>query len=276
MSWRAVAPTGVLLIFPLTAVLLFFVIPADQQMLLALDHRQPRWYQFVTAVVVHRDAEHLWTNVIGFAFAYAAWMQLVRLGGQAARGRKVAVIAVIVGPIATTMLSLLAYDAVLSVTISLDRGMSGMVGMMSGLLIYEVVLITMRAAGGRLGALLTGGYILVMLLTLETLNGELTPALGWTAVAAIVVGGGGGILLWGRGRLKRWARVHPELFYTLLVAVPWSVFLFVALLPASMQGPGGMTNVVAHGGGILLGMLIGQIVRSDQVPIPAERPVAGS
>jgi hypothetical protein len=276
MSWRAVVPTGLLLIFPVVSVVLFLLLPADQQMQLALDHREPRWYQFVTAVVIHRDAPHLRANVVGYAFAYLAWVQLIRLGGQAARGRKIAAIALVVGPVATMLLSLLAYDAVSAVNVSLDRGMSGMVGLMTGLLMYEIVLIALRAAGGRIGAGLTGGYILVMLLTLQTVNGRVAPIIGWGGVATLIVGGGGMLLVWGRERLQAWASVHPELFYTLLVAVPWSVFLFVGLLPASMEGPAGMTNIVAHGGGIILGMVLGQVVQSAQVPIPAEVNSVGS
>jgi hypothetical protein len=225
--------------------------------------------------VIHRDAEHLWSNVVSFSFAYTAWVQLIRLGGQARRGRRIAAIVTVVGPLATTVLSLVAYDAVLTVNISLDRGLSGMVGVMTGLLIYEVVMLTMRAAGGRLGALVSGGYILGMMLSLQTVNGQVAPIIGWGGLAVLILAGGV-LLWWGRARLRAWARERPELFYTLLVAVPWSVFLFIGLLPASMQGPDGMTNIVAHGGGIVVGMVIGQLVRTAQVPIPAERTSVGS
>ena len=275
MSWRAVAFTGVLVAFPIAAVVLFTFIPPEQQMLLALDHRQPRWYQFVTAVVIHRDADHLWSNVVSFAFAYVAWVQLIRLGGQPARGRKIAAIALVIGPVGTMVLSLLAYDAVLTVDISLDRGLSGMVGLMTGLLIYEMVTICMRAVGDRLGAIIAAGYIAVMLLTLQVVNGQLPPLFGESGIA-LLLGGGGVLAFWGRTRLRRWGRAHPELMLTLLVAGPWSVFLFVGLLPASMQGPDGLTNVVAHGGGLVLGMLIALLVQTDQVPIPPERVSSGS
>jgi hypothetical protein len=275
MSWRAVAFTGVLVAFPIAAVVLFFFTTPEQQMLLALDHRQPRWYQFMTAVVIHRDADHLWANVVSFAFAYVAWVQLIRLGGQAARGRKIAAIALVIGPIGTTAVSLLAYDAVLTVDISLDRGLSGMVGLMTGLLIYEVVTICMRAAGDRIGAIVAAGYIMVMLLTLQTVNGQLPPLFGGGGIALLLIGGGA-LAFWGRTRLRRWGRAHPELLFTLLVAGPWSVFLFVGLLPPSMQGPDGLTNVVAHGGGIVLGMLIGLLVQTDQVPIPVDGVSTGS
>ena len=275
MTWRAVAPTGILVIFPVASILLFVLMAPDQQLVLALDHRDPQWYQFITAVVIHRDAEHLWSNVVSFSFAYTAWVQLIRLGGQARRGRRIAAIVTVVGPLATTVLSLVAYDAVLTVNISLDRGLSGMVGVMTGLLIYEVVMLTMRAAGGRLGALVSGGYILGMMLSLQTVNGQVAPIIGWGGLAVLILAGGV-LLWWGRARLRAWARERPELFYTLLVAVPWSVFLFIGLLPASMQGPDGMTNIVAHGGGIVVGMVIGQLVRTAQVPIPAGRTSAGS
>lgn len=275
MTWRAVAPTGILVMFPVASILLFVLMAPDQQLVLALDHRDPQWYQFMTAVVIHRDAEHLWSNVVSFSFAYTAWVQLIRLGGQARRGRRIAAIVTVVGPLATTVLSLVAYDAVLTVNISLDRGLSGMVGVMTGLLIYEVVMLTMRAAGGRLGALVSGGYILGMMLSLQTVNGQVAPIIGWAGLAVLIVAGGV-LLWWGRARLRAWARERPELFYTLLVAVPWSVFLFIGLLPASMQGPDGMTNIVAHGGGIVVGMVIGQLVRTAQVPIPAERTSVGS
>ena len=275
MTWRAVAPTGILVIFPVASILLFVLMAPDQQLVLALDHRDPQWYQFMTAVVIHRDAEHLWSNVVSFSFAYTAWVQLIRLGGQARRGRRIAAIVTVVGPLATTVLSLVAYDAVLTVNISLDRGLSGMVGVMTGLLIYEVVMLTMRAAGGRLGALVSGGYILGMMLSLQTVNGQVAPIIGWGGLAVLILAGGV-LLWWGRARLRAWARERPELFYTLLVAVPWSVFLFIGLLPASMQGPDGMTNIVAHGGGIVVGMVIGQLVRTAQVPIPAGRTSAGS
>lgn len=275
MTWRAVAPTGILVIFPVASILLFILMAPDQQLVLALDHRDPQWYQFITAVVIHRDAEHLWSNVVSFSFAYTAWVQLIRLGGQARRGRRIAAIVTVVGPLATTVLSLVAYDAVLTVNISLDRGLSGMVGVMTGLLIYEVVMLTMRAAGGRLGALVSGGYILGMMLSLQTVNGQVAPIIGWGGLAVLILAGGV-LLWWGRARLRAWARERPELFYTLLVAVPWSVFLFIGLLPASMQGPDGMTNIVAHGGGIVVGMVIGQLVRTAQVPIPAGRTSAGS
>jgi hypothetical protein len=275
MTWRAVAPTGILVIFPVASILLFVLMAPDQQLVLALDHRDPQWYQFITAVVIHRDAEHLWSNVVSFSFAYTAWVQLIRLGGQARRGRRIAAIVTVVGPLATTVLSLVAYDAVLTVNISLDRGLSGMVGVMTGLLIYEVVMLTMRAAGGRLGALVSGGYILGMMLSLQTVNGQVAPIIGWGGLAVLILAGGV-LLWWGRARLRAWARERPELFYTLLVAVPWSVFLFIGLLPASMQGPDGMTNIVAHGGGIVVGMVIGQLVRTAQVPIPADRTSVGS
>lgn len=275
MTWRAVAPTGILVMFPVASILLFVLMAPDQQLVLALDHRDPQWYQFMTAVVIHRDAEHLWSNVVSFSFAYTAWVQLIRLGGQARRGRRIAAIVTVVGPLATTVLSLMAYDAVLTVNISLDRGLSGMVGVMTGLLIYEVVMLTMRAAGGRLGALVSGGYILGMMLSLQTVNGQVAPIIGWGGLAVLILAGGV-LLWWGRARLRAWARERPELFYTLLVAVPWSVFLFIGLLPASMQGPDGMTNIVAHGGGIVVGMVIGQLVRTAQVPIPAGRTSAGS
>ena len=275
MTWRAVAPTGILVIFPVASILLFVLMAPDQQLVLALDHRDPQWYQFMTAVVIHRDAEHLWSNVVSFSFAYTAWVQLIRLGGQARRGRRIAAIVTVVGPLATTVLSLVAYDAVLTVNISLDRGLSGMVGVMTGLLIYEVVMLTMRAAGGRLGALVSGGYILGMMLSLQTVNGQVAPIIGWGGLAVLILAGGV-LLWWGRARLRAWARERPELFYTLLVAVPWSVFLFIGLLPASMQGPDGMTNIVAHGGGIVVGMVIGQLVRTAQVPIPADRTSVGS
>lgn len=275
MTWRAVAPTGILVMFPVASILLFVLMAPDQQLVLALDHRDPQWYQFMTAVVIHRDAEHLWSNVVSFSFAYTAWVQLIRLGGQARRGRRIAAIVTVVGPLATTVLSLVAYDAVLTVNISLDRGLSGMVGVMTGLLIYEVVMLTMRAAGGRLGALVSGGYILGMMLSLQTVNGQVAPIIGWGGLAVLILAGGV-LLWWGRARLRAWARERPELFYTLLVAVPWSVFLFIGLLPASMQGPDGMTNIVAHGGGIVVGMVIGQLVRTAQVPIPAGRTSAGS
>jgi hypothetical protein len=275
MSWRAVAPTGILVIFPVVSILLFGLMAPDHQLLLALDHREPRWYQFMTAVVIHRDADHLWSNVVSFSFAYTAWVQLIRLGGQARRGRRIAAIVVVVGPLATTVLSLLAYDAVLTIDISLDRGLSGMVGVMTGLLIYEVVMLTMRAAGGRLGTLVSGGYILAMILSLQTVNGQVAPVVGGGSLTALILGGCV-LLWWGRARLRAWARERPELFYTLLVAVPWSVFLFIGLLPATMAGPNGMTNVVAHGGGIVVGMVIGQLVGTAQVPIPTDQTSAGS
>lgn len=261
---RDVFKTLVLLVIPVMLTVIYYGTSPSFQQTLALDHTNPHLYNFWTNALVHdhRPGDgHLLGNIVGYLLlVFPCWiLQIYR--DQERRFWTGLAIVIVIGPFIISASSYIAFYEILGLELQNDRGFSGIVGALAGLLLMSILYTFAQKQEESIAVLSMGLYFGYMMLGLGVLTGRVV-AVGLGAL--IIVGMFAGTqtqYVASAAELSEWGNKNARLSLVLVVAILVSVLAFAASLPSDITSDGGVTNIVAHGTGILFGMAVAGSLR---------------
>lgn len=241
-------------------VAIHFLLPAGIQDQLAFDHGQFAPWSLLTAAYVHNSTQHLFNNLGGYGVG--ATIAYILCVGQDRRRWFWTTIAgfLLVLPILVSSTSYVAFQA-LGIEPT-TRGFSGVVAGFAGFILVALVRHIGDRYGASAGQSVGQGVFLILL-------GEI--AVIYTGVPSLLVSGllvVGLLLSFGslglRGLRRDWdpderTELVLEGVFSGLVVVLLLVFVW-ALFPTTLVRGGTTTNIVAHGSGLLYGVVVSIIL----------------
>lgn len=262
MLRRNLRETLVLCSIPVVLAFLYYAASISLQEYLTLNHTNPRWFAFWTNAFVHEHQQgdaHLVENVVAYLLLVFPAFALFRIRGVSRRFWVAFVLIVLIGPVVSSVSSYIAFHEILALQIQNDRGFSGVVGAFDGFLIVTILYVLGREQPEPVALLSMGLYFAYLLMGLGATTGRVTLlAVGVVVLLATTVAGRSGyVARW--SELSEWGYRNRRLGIALVVACFVSTLAFAAALPSDITTGGSVTNIVAHGAGILFGMLVGAV-----------------
>lgn len=256
-----------LIFFALAGVLaaIYYLSPTSFQLALSLDHTDPQLYAFWTNSLVHAHQPwdlHLWGNIIFYlALVFPTW-KLYELRDQKRWFWTGFILILVLGPIVSSVSGYLTFNQIPELQIQFDRGFSGVVGAFNGFLIMTIIQTFAREQEEPVAILSAVIYLAYLLLGLGVVSRRFEVAVfGLLLFVGVLVGAQTRHVASGE-QLSKWGYEHRALSITIVVAALVSTLAFVAALPPNIvNNSGGLTNVVAHGAGIIFGMMVEYLVR---------------
>jgi len=259
ISTREALQAVVLLMIPATLAVIYYFTSLSFQQSLVLDHTNPRLHNFWTNTLVHdhRPGDgHLIGNIIGYLILVFPCWSLQIYGGQERRFWAGLAIILAIGPFIISACSYIVFYEILGVEIVNDRGFSGVVSALAGFLLTSILYTFAQKQEESVAMLSMGLYFGSMMLGLGVLT-ERFLALGVGVLIFI------GILAATRTEyvapvteLSEWARENGGMGQVVVISILVSVLGFAMSFPPDITAGSGLTNVVAHGSGILFGMAV--------------------
>lgn len=261
---RDILKTLVLLTIPAVLAVIYYGTSLSFQQFLALDHTNPRLLNFWTNALVHDHRlgdGHLIGNIVGYLLlVFPCWiLQIYR--GMERRFWTGLTIILVIGPVIISASSYLAFYEIMGLEFQNDRGFSGVVSALAGFLLMSVLDTFAQKQEEPVAILSMGLYFGYLLLGLGIMTGRISAiGLGVLIIAGTYAGT--------RTRyvapvieLSEWGHDNRRLSLVLIIAVFVSVFGFGASLPSDIISGSGVTNIVAHGAGLLFGMAVAATMR---------------
>ena len=265
-------------VVPLVAV--YYLVPAGVQEQLVLDYRSPTVTDVFASTYLHNPgpgAIHLWGNVLSFLLvALPAWW-LHLLTGRRRQFWMVMTAILFVFPVFVSAGSYAWFTYVLDASSVTTRGFSGVVGAVAGYLIISVLFHVATIREEDLLRSLSGVIVSAVTATLLVVNADqFVPVLVVvrdvvppSALAATALG-----TVYTTRRLHvveprsmaAWGERNPGEAAAVVVGTVAFVAVFMAAFPSNPAPSGPVVNVVAHGTGVLLGVLTCAVVESFEAP----------
>lgn len=255
---RNILEFTILLSIPAILVLLYYIAPIHLQEQLTLNHTNLRWYAFWTNAYIHEHQpgdKHLLMNVVAYLLLIFPTLAIYKLRGQARRFWIVFAVIIAITPLVTSISSYIAFHEILGLQILNDRGFSGVVGAFDGFLIVTILSVFASEQPEPVGMHSMGLYFAYLIMGLGAV----------TSRPLFLVIGVLGLLItllatkteyvssW--PELSSWGFAHPRMSIALIAAIFVSALAFAAALPNDITSGGSLKNIVAHGAGIVFGML---------------------
>lgn len=269
----------VLLTIPAILAVIYYRTTLSFQQSLALDHTQPRIHNFWTNALVHDHQpgdRHLINNICGYLLlVFPCWILYIYREHEHQFWTGLVIILTL-GPFIISVSSYIAFNELLGVTIENDRGFSGVVGAIAGFLFVSLLHTFAQTQDDSVAMLSIGLYFGYLMLGLGILTGRII-AIGVGALVLVGMGVGMQTSYLPPGTaLFDWGAEHRRLSVVLGVAILVSVLGFAAALPAEITSGDGVTNIIAHGSGLLLGMAVGVGLRYRAQQFSAGEPIPRS
>lgn len=173
---REVFKTLVLLAVPAVLAVIYYGTSLSFQQTLALDHTNPRLYNFWTNALVHdhRPGDgHLIGNIVGYLLlVFPCWILQIYREHERRFWTGLAIIFVI-GPFIISASSYIAFFEILSLELQNDRGFSGVVGSLAGFLLMSILYTFAQKQGEPISVLSMGLYFGYMMPGLGVLTGRI-------------------------------------------------------------------------------------------------------
>lgn len=259
ITYRDALKVQVLLAIPAILAVIYYFTSLSFQQTLVLDHTQPRIHNFWTNALVHEHQpgdRHLIGNLVGYLLlVFPCWVLYAYADRERIFWTGLAIILVI-SPFIVSASSYLAFYEFLGLEIENDRGFSGVVSTLAGFLLVSLLHTFAQKQEEPVAVLSMGLYSGYLMLGLGVLTGRIvatglsvfifigTYAGTRTSYVASVV------------ELSEWGSENKQLSLVLVVAILVSVLGSAASLPTDITSGDGLTNIVAHGAGLLFGMAL--------------------
>lgn len=258
LAWPSVETAGEIgLYFGIGVVLagIHVLVPPSLQSQLALDYQDIQWWSIYTSAVVHHSDMHLLSNLVGFSVATGIAYGLAREMGHRRWVRLSVLTIVVVGPAVISFSSYVVWTQLAGSVSGESRGFSGLVGACVGLAYMALLLwIGDRWQWAVAWWAGLGLYLLGMVELSVIYTGGIGVEIGMLA--------GGGLLWTGwqlvqlLGGIDDWRESVLASVFVGLVVVLLGLLVF-GLFPSQLTtGGGSTTNIVAHGVGLVVGVVI--------------------
>lgn len=259
----------ILLAIPAILAGIYYLLPIPLQQTFALDHTNPSIYSFWTNSFIHnhqpRDG-HLIGNIIGYTLLTVPCWTLYYCRQARRRFWIGLLILLTAGPLVASISSYAAFHEVLGLQIEADRGFSGVVGAIDGFLLMSLLRTFAQEQEETVAVLSMGIYFAYLIIGLGAVTSRfILMGLGVLALITVFVGTRTKYIAVPH-RLSEWGEQNRRLSIVIVVAAFVSTLALAASLPADItNASGGIKNIVAHGTGILFGMLVGRSLQlADQ------------
>lgn len=261
---RDLLKTLVLLAIPALLAVIYYGTSLSFQQSLALDHTNPRLYNFWTNALVHdhRPGDgHLIGNTVGYLLLVVpCWILHIYRGMERRFWTGLAII-LAVGPFIISASSYIAFYEILGLEVQNDRGFSGVVGALAGFLLMSILYTFAQKQEEPVAMLSMGLYFGYMMLGLGVLTGRIVAIVIGLLIIVGIFAGTRTEYVASAAELADWGVANGRLSLVLVVATLVSVLGFAASLPSDITAGSGLTNIVAHGAGILFGMAVAGSLR---------------
>ncbi len=255
----------ILLAIPAILAGIYYLLPIPLQQTFALDHTNPSIYSFWTNSFIHnhqpRDG-HLIGNIIGYTLLTVPCWTLYYCRNSRRKFWTGLLLLFTAGPLVASLSSYVAFHQILGLQIEADRGFSGVVGAIDGFLLMSLLHTFAQEQEEKVAVLSMGIYFAYIITGLGAVTSRfILMALGVLALITVFAGTRTKYVAVPR-RLTEWGKQNRRLSIVIVVAAFVSTLALAASLPADITSTSGeVKNIVAHGAGILFGMLVGQSLR---------------
>ncbi|PAU84563.1 hypothetical protein CK500_03355 [Halorubrum salipaludis] len=250
---------ALILSVPILLTSILFFTPTSLQQQLALRPTDPQWYTVFTAAYVHAGVDHLQSNVVGYllAVSYAYWLCLHTRRRRWFRRTTVGLL--IVTPIVVNGVDLLLFGTYLPEIEGLSRGFSGVVGGFGGFLLVAFVVAVRDTYNSELAQIVGVALVLLLLQLIDVVYaGMVRPLVAGLVTFGIVMQVIG--VLYERGWEIPVIEASPRTLAlraisgTLVLSV--LAILVLQMFPGTLVEGGTFVNIVAHGVGLLTGIVL--------------------
>ncbi|WP_435195781.1 hypothetical protein [Natronomonas sp. EA1] len=233
-----------------------FLLPRPSQSALAFHHADPAPWQFLTSAYVHASDGHLAGNLLGYAIgAGVSYAFCVQQGRR--RWFWTTTLAFLTAlPLLVNLTSFLAFRSLGIEAIS--RGFSGVAAGFVGFVLVALARDVADRHGPGIGQHVGQGIFILLLAEVAVIySGVPSPLISGLLVVGLALSFGSVGL---RGLRAEWTetdrrRVAVEAGFVATTTLLLAVFVWV-LFPASLVEGGETTNIIAHGGGFVWGVVI--------------------
>jgi hypothetical protein len=260
--YAAVSDIALLLCIPVTLAAVYYLVPLELQRELAFNHADPDVLALWTSALVHehrpRDG-HLTGNIIGYVVVVAPmWLLYIHQDARRSFWKGLGVLFVL-GPVLFSVASYAVFNVILGLS-GVERGFSGVVSGLVGILMMSIVVTVNDELPKRRVIFTVGSYLLFLIMTVvsATLYPPIRVALAVSAffgLSALVTG-----VLVSEGETTcttRWLVDDWVLPATLLVGIAATAYGVAAAFPVEFLKPNRTINIVSHGTGLVLGVIVG-------------------
>lgn len=270
--WRRPTPIqlaqlGVLFGIGLLQWLLYYLVPLDIQAALALNRAQSDVISWVTYAYVHQHGPadlHLTGNLVAYCLVVLpAWL-LYELENQRRQFWTIILLLLVFVPPVTALLSEFVFREVVGTVPQYSRGFSGVVSALGGVLLISVIGMFERRQPPKLRYASVGVSVLCILGTLVW-SVRVEPARAILMV--MTVSGAVSLLLAshygvvaGRESLADFAISHPERTILSWVGLVVASMVLSSIAPETMVSDGSVINIVSHGSGFIIGLVVPQML----------------
>lgn len=256
----------VLLTLPVILAIFYYVTPVSFQQQLVLDHTDPRLHAFWTNAFVHEHRPgdtHVTGTMLGYTILVLPTWALFKIRDKGRRFWYGLAILLAFGPLVASISSYIAFHEILGLQIENDRGFSGVVGALDGFLIMSILSTVMDEQEETVAMLWMGFYFSYLMLGFGVASSRLfVIAVGVVALGMTVIGTYTRFMA-PIDELLGWGLSNRVLGVILVIAAVASTLAFTASFPTDITSEsGGLKNVVAHGAGIMFGMVVEISLRS--------------
>lgn len=265
----------ILLALPTVLGVIYYLTPSSWQQILVLDHTNPQIHAFWTNALVHehlpRDA-HLLGNIVSYLLVVIPCWILYHYRDEASRFWAGLIIILAFAPFIVSFSSYIAFHEVLGLQIENDRGFSGVVGAIVGFLIMTILQTLAQTQEEKVAVLSMGLYFAYLVTGLGVVTLRLPFIVIGVLLFVITFAATHTEYVAPAEELSEWSEYNRRLSIVLIVAALVSAFVFATSLPADIvTDSNGLKNIVAHGAGIIFGMLVAISLRyTNNRPIPEQ------
>ena len=230
---------------------------------LALNHRNPQFYQFYTSAFVHANTGHLLGNLVGYVVTVTPLYFLFAHQDRRREFWRAFVLILAVAPIVSSVASYAVWSVALDFTVHYGRGFSGVVAAFAGLLLMTVLSI-LEEEQSEPHSTFSTALLLTTLLGTWTIT--FTGVLRYLMVALLVAMLG--VIVWAsaRGELSpvgigEWVQANFRLAQLLTVGGFAALLVIVASFPNDLASGKNFADVVGHGAGFAAGVAVFSVVQ---------------
>jgi len=264
ITYRDVLKILDLLVIPAVLTAIYYGTSLSFQQTLVLDHTNPRLPNFWTNALVHdhRPSDgHLIGNLVGYLLlVFPCWILQIYCEQERHFWLGLGIILAI-SPFIISASSYLAFYEILGFEIQNDRGFSGVVSALAGFLLMSILHTFTQKQREPVAVLSMGLYFGYLMLGFGILTERIVVVSMGVFVLVVMFAGTRTSYVASAAKLSEWGNKNGRLSLVLLVSILVSVLGFTASLPSDITSGGGLTNIVAHGVGILFGMAVAGSLR---------------
>lgn len=155
----------------------------------------------------------------------------------------------------------MAFHEIAGLEIENERGFSGVVAAVGGLLFMYILDTFQKKQADPIGVLCVGIYLSLLLISIGIITGRYLAVLMCIVIFTATIIAMRTTYVARFTELREWYDRNPNLGLWLLVAMVVSAWAFTSLLPSSMISESGAINLVAHGVGLVFGILVAHLIR---------------